>query len=189
MTSPNRETVHEIIDHMGEQVPEAMKQKTEEAVVRLLEDPTVLPKDVLGYNPYMLERMYEYGYQLFQNGKYEDAIKAFIFLRQLDPPNVTYSFGIAACYHYMKKYEDAAGNYMICTVFEPTNPIYYFHMYDCFIKQNYVNSALKTLKKTITTADDPKYSELKHRATMKYKHLKNEIKKSNKMNETLKETL
>lgn len=147
-------------------------------------------KDILGFSAVDIEALYSYGYKFFQSGKFQDALPLFLFLRQLDPVSYRYTFGVAACYQNLKEYSKAAGNYLLCTYLDSDNPVPYLHMYHCYLSQNDIASACNALKETILFASDqPEYAEVKTKARLELKKLKEELKNSNKANKNQTELL
>ena len=165
-----------IIEKLGDQVPQEARPLVEEAFAKMKVD-QLLPKDALGFSPEVMEVIYQHGYNLFQNGKYADAMIIFNTLRQLDITDTRYSFAIAACYQYSKQYLEAAANYLIYKYMDPFNPIPCFHLYDCYMKTNHPMSALFEIQEALVLAErNPVYSGLKEKIQLEYDHLKEILK-------------
>lgn len=181
MAATMREKVREVIDQMGEEVvPKHMKKRLEDTLDKMYVEGK-WPKDALGIPPESLESLYQHAYQLFQGGKYREALTCFSFLRQIDPPSFRYHFGVAACHHYLKEYDEAAGNYLFCTYMDVLNPVPFFHLYDCFVHQNDPYSALYALEKTILRAEgQPQFAVLKERAKLEKQKIEKEIAEKEK---------
>lgn len=175
-----RQDFKDLLGKKKKVLTEAEQSKLEQVINEIVQGDGTLPlKDALGFTPADLEGLYNFGYKLFQSGKYQEALPYFIFLRQLDISSYRYSFGIAACYQHLKDYTKAAANYLFCTYLDMANPMPYFHMYHCFMNQGDVYSAFQTLKETILCASDqPAYAELKEKAKLEMRKLKQEIKHS-----------
>lgn len=171
-----KEEASHILDKLGDKVPDDTRAFFEEAVIKVKQDHLQL-KDALQFTPFMMEEIYRYGYNFYKAGKYQDALSAFIFLRLLDITDVRYTFGIAACYQYMKDYKNAAANYMLCNYMDPFNPLPCFHLYDCFMKTDHTISALRALEEALILAErNPKYDVLKGKILMELDFLKDFIK-------------
>jgi type III secretion system low calcium response chaperone LcrH/SycD len=167
---------HKCIEKLGDRVPPQARHLIEETFAKMKVDRMLL-KDALGFSPELMEATYQRGYKLFQNGKYQEALKIFNILRQLDITDKRYSFAIAACYHYTQQYLDAAANYLIYQYMDPLNPVPAFHLYDCYLKANYPLSALYAIQEALVLASsDPKYANLKDKIQIEANYLENVLK-------------
>lgn len=138
----------------------------------------LLPKEALGFSPELMEVIYQHGYNLFHNGKYQDALNIFKILRQLDITDTRYSYAVASCYHYLHQYLDAAENYNLTKYMDPFNPLPCFHLYDCYMQANYPISALQALQEALVLANkSDEYKELKKKIEIEQEHLKDFLKK------------
>lgn len=168
-------------DNMTKQIQELVKKTDlnlskedrlflEEALSKVILNDE-LPKNALGITPEVMEAIYQQGYLLFQNGKYDDALIIFNVLRTLDINDSRYTFAIAACYHYKKEYLDAAANYLIYKEMKPLDPIPSYHLFDCYSKANIPLSALFYIQNALALADlDPKYAALKEKIKLESDH-------------------
>jgi type III secretion system low calcium response chaperone LcrH/SycD len=167
--------VRAAIEKRGDEIPPKARPLVEEAIAKMKVD-NLLPKDVLGFSPAVMEVIYQQGYNLFQNGKYQDALIIFNTLRQLDITDTRYTFAIAACHHYSKQYLDAAANYLIYKYMDPFNPLPCFHLYDCYLKENYPMSALFAIQEAFILAENsPKDAGLKEKIQIELNHLKENL--------------
>lgn len=176
MGSITKEDLAEALKKVGSDAPPDIKRKVEEAVLKMIDGQE--PKEALGVTPEAEETLYKFGYELFNSGKYWQAFGCFGFLRSLQPDSYRYVFGVAAACQYMEKNVEAAGNYLICTHLDPLNPVPHFHLYDCFLKLNYPESALHALTMCIELAAlNPHYAPLKQKAELELPGLKEMLKK------------
>lgn len=175
-----KQKVHAALEKFGDQIPPKAAPLIEETIAKMEVD-HLLPAEALGFSPPIMELMYQQGYNLFQSGKYQDALKIFTILRQLDITEMRYSFAIAASYHYMKDYLDAAANYLIYKSMDPSNPLPSFHLYDCFMKADYPQSALIALEEARILAErDPQAMVLNEKIKLELEHLKEFLKNNYK---------
>ncbi|MBS4164091.1 Uncharacterized protein PRO82_001407 [Candidatus Protochlamydia amoebophila] len=178
----SQEQIREAIEKADTNLSPNMQKKTEEAIGKILGG-NIPPKEALGFDENAMNQIYRHGFNEFQAGRYDEALKIFTFLRQIDVGNFDYSFAIAACHQFKQEYSEAAANYIICTYIDRLNPVPHFHLYDCFVKLNFPMSALKAIKETIALAElNPRDSELKERALLEYKSFKKDLKKYLKEN-------
>ncbi|MDP1880167.1 MAG: SycD/LcrH family type III secretion system chaperone [Parachlamydiaceae bacterium] len=162
---------------MNVSVNEETKQMIQKVVSNLLEK-GILPKETLGFNPMVLEKIYFHAYNLFQAGKYKDSLLVFELLNNLDPYDVRFCFAAGACYHYSKDYLKAAGKYIECTTLDPVNPIPYFHLYDCFMHTDHLMSAFVAINQMMNIiGDNPDYQTLKDKAQLEINFLEDHLKK------------
>jgi type III secretion system low calcium response chaperone LcrH/SycD len=181
MPSSLRELIQESIDKKGSKFNPAQKKMIEEAIVQLYTEDNKMPKDVQGYTPKMMETIYNYGYRLFQSGKYRQALDFFKFLFRKDFSSYRYCFQIAACYHYLKDYNNACAYYRIAGDLAPHHPVPHFHLADCWIHLGLPRSALLAFKEAIRlTGNTPQYKKLKERAILEYDNLEKELKTKQK---------
>jgi len=128
-----RSQIKTLLNQLGNKLPIQAKNGIARAMVEVFEKEKTLT-EALQMTPKMLNKLYEYGYKLYQGGKYKEAFGCFYFLRELEPFSYRYNFSLAACHQHLKQYTEAAACYIICTNLEPDKPIPYFHLYDCFMK-------------------------------------------------------
>lgn len=164
------------VESEGTLLSPKMREMVEAAFLKI-ETGQEFPREALGISKEMMEKLYSRAYNLFQSGKYEEALRVFSALRKLDPSDMRYSFGIAACYQYKKEYLLAIGNYFVCNHIDPLNPVPYFHLYDCFVKAEHPFAALPAIQYCIALSEkDPYYKSLAERAYLEMNHLENIIK-------------
>lgn len=158
-------------------VNDETRQMVQKVVYNLFEK-GILPKETLGFNPVVLEKIYFHAYNLFQAGKYKEALVIFELLSNLDSADIRYCFAAAACHHYLKDYLKAAGKYIECTSLDPVNPIPYFHLYDCFMHTDHLMSAFVAINQMINIiGDNPDYQTLKDKAQLEINFLEDHLKK------------
>lgn len=171
-----RQEIHAMMDQLAYGVPSKFRQFTEEAIAKIKVD-HALPKDALGIPPHIMDVIYRHGYNQFQAGKYQEALKVFNFLREMDVSDIRYSFAIAACHQYAKDYFNAATNYMVCNYLDPHNPIPFFHLFDCFMKADSPLPALYAIQQTLTlTENKPEFANLREKALLENNHLQQSLK-------------
>ena len=174
--SSKEEEMMEAVINMAEGNKKTIKGGAEAIVSNLFEH-GMLPKDALGIGDKNVEKLYAEAYQLYNMGRYEEAMHAFSGLHMLDITESRYIFGLAACSHMLKHYEAAAENYMRCSLYDPTDPIPYYHAADCYIEVDDIVGALIALHMVLKRAGDkPEYSVMKDRAQMTIATLKKEGK-------------
>lgn len=141
------------------------------------------PYEAMGVPKEMIEYLYMNAYNLYNNGKYEDAKRIFYILETFDPKDSRFIYGIAASYHMEKKYPLAIYNYMKCLYFPPVSPMTYFHLADCYYKMGGKREAVIMLKTAIRKAETTGgYDAMKERAQQELNKLIDDI--NNEVEET-----
>lgn len=134
-------------------------------------------KSALNISDDALEGIYSYGYNLYNQGRYQDSSYIFRFLSMIDYQKVKYLVGLAACLHQLEDYFDAIPLYMLAGQLDPENPLPFFHASDCFIKLNQLESAVAALDLCLMHAgDNEKYTAVKEKSLLMKKGLQEQLK-------------
>jgi type III secretion system low calcium response chaperone LcrH/SycD len=99
-----------------------------------------------------VETLYSNGYELYRNGKYEDAKAFFKILTLLDPSIRRNWMGLGACHQMIKEYDTAIACYGVAAVINPDDPYAHWHAADCFFQKDEKKKAVETLSSAIITA-------------------------------------
>lgn len=162
--------------YIGDDVekPEEVKAHVKEMLDKIFVQ-GMLPKDAMGMSDVMVEALYAHAYRLFNTGKFEDAILLFRFLIVLDPTEVKYALGMAACLQMQKDYKMAAAAYAFASSVDATNPMPFYYASDCYIRLGDLENAKSVLKKTIElSGEKPDFSMIKERAIFTLEGLEND---------------
>lgn len=171
-----KKRVERALEHLGDKVSPKIKKSVEKVILDIYEK-NMTPLEAMEAKPELVEAIYQQGYLAFQSGKYKDALAIFSFLRTLDLESYRYSFAIGACYQYLKDYSNAIANYILASQFDFTNPTPYFYMYDCFMKQDNIFSALRSIVSVLVlTKNRSDYMDLRAKALIEYQGLQEKIK-------------
>jgi type III secretion system low calcium response chaperone LcrH/SycD len=170
--NPIEQQVHDFVEkHKADIPPEAVPLLEE--VLTKMEVENLPLKEALGFSPELIEELYQYGYSLFQSGKYEEALPVFNLLRFIDSDNERYTFALAVTYHHLKNYIEAAGNYMLCELLNPEDPLPFYHLADCFTKMDQPELAFNAMKLANQLAgQESKYAELKEKTELELEHFR-----------------
>ncbi|MDK2123488.1 SycD/LcrH family type III secretion system chaperone [Parachitinimonas caeni] len=112
---------------------------TDEQIERLASDLTELwsiggtLKDVYGFTPEECEAVYTLGYNLYNQGKFLDALKAFGFLLMHDHLERRYYKSFASALQMLKRYEEAIKHYSIASMLDLSDPEPTFHTGECMV--------------------------------------------------------
>lgn len=163
--------IHDFIEKNKSDIPPDAVPWIENVLSKM--ESELLPfKEAAGLSPEVLEGIYQYGYNFFQSGKYQEALSVFNLLRFIDGNNERYTFSIAATHHHLKKYPEAVGNYILCELLNPNDPLPYYHMAACFTNMRQPELAFNAMKMANQlAAQDPKFAALKERTEFELEHL------------------
>lgn len=103
-----------------------------------------------------LEALYGIGFELYRNGKHEDAKDVFRFLTLANSFERKHWLGLAACYQLRKEYLEAIECYSIAAVQDPSDPYAHLHAAECFFHLADYIKAKEALESAILTAKDNK---------------------------------
>ncbi len=94
----------------------------EKVVDDLMSGKTTLA-DMRGFSEEEIEAIYSLAYNIFENGKYEDALKIFQFLCLFSHLDERFWLGAGACYQQLKEFEKAVEAYSMVAMMDVENPI------------------------------------------------------------------
>jgi len=124
----------------------------------------------------MIEGIYSQAYQLYNIGKYEEAIELFKVLIMANPSTSKFAMGLAASFHMLKNYKDAIKTYTLLNVIDSNNPVPFYHASDCYVQLKDPLSALVVLKMAVKAAGEkPEFRLLKEKALMMINSLNEEV--------------
>jgi type III secretion system low calcium response chaperone LcrH/SycD len=92
------------------------------------------------------EVLYSEAFCLYENGKYDEAIKAFTHLAINNMRSFKSWMGLGASYQMVRNYKDALGAYAMAGYLNPTNPYIHFHAAECFFAINDREEGMLALK-------------------------------------------
>ena len=169
--------IQEALKKTGLKIPAEGLSLIENAVAKVI-DGKMSPKEAMGINDDIMEKMYQGAYNLMQNGKYQEALNVLNVMRFMDATDSRYTFSIAVCYYGLKDYLDAAANYLIFRQMDPLNPIGSYRLYDCYVKANHPTSALFYLQEALILANmNSKYASIKEKIRLETEQYIESMKK------------
>jgi len=94
-------------------------------------------------------QLYKQGRQLFQDGKYDEAIAAYKKCIQMDP-KFDYAYGsLAYIYYELKKYSEAVPLYKKALELNPSDSFYYSELGMTYVKMGQHDNAVEVMKKAV----------------------------------------
>lgn len=118
-------------------------------------------KDICQLTDDQVESFYQYAYQLYNSGKYDDSLTVFEKLCTLDPYCYKFALGISACYQMKGEYAAAVRGYMMAASIEPQNPYPNLYAYECLLNMKEPYGALIMVSVAVDKAkESKKYNDL-----------------------------
>ena len=142
----------------------ATGDKIAEQVMDLFSSGVTL-KDVHGYTDEEFDALYTLAYNLYNQGKYGDALNAFGFLLMHDQLERKYYKAFGSCQQMLRRYPEAIRNYSAAAMLDPMDPEPTFHTAECLVAMNMPDDARDALKFVVDiTEGEPKYRTMRDRA-------------------------
>lgn len=121
--------------------------------------------DMAGYDEKDYAAVYALGHELYSQGRYSDAMKAFGFLVMHDQWEQKYMIAFAASLQMLGRYKDAILFYSNASILDLSDPLPTFHTAECMIPIGMLDEATEALGLVITQCEDkPELQPLKERA-------------------------
>lgn len=179
------EMIKTAVDTMLKQVPNANRDEVEKMFKNYFEKGIPFFKS-MGIDEDFMKYLYGTAYQLFQSGKFSEALASFQMLSIYDPTDDKYVLGKALCYKEMQKYPNAINELIAYAGMREDDPQPYWHMYECFELMNEPWGAGSSLGAVIYLCNqNNSHPELKKRAEMALVKISAETEAfSNENNET-----
>lgn len=181
MESVSQEQIQEALAKVKETVDDFDQQGVEQILENLYNEGKTISESI-GLDKDFIELAYACCYNMYQAGRYSEALPVFQLLEVLKDDDERFSLGIAKCYEAQEEWELAILKYLGLTKFHP-DPYLIWNAYLCAEKlknQQFTMAILGMLYSE--TIDLPEYEELNEKAETLM------IKKAEKMaEETVKE--
>lgn len=110
-------------------------------------------RDILGLDDKQMNGLYAMGYNFYQAGKYDDALKIFRALCLFDQLEPKHWIGMGATLQMMKKYEEAANAYGFAAIMDCHDPRPSFHAAECYIALNDKEKAEAALNSVVVLCE------------------------------------
>ena len=149
---------------MAQATAEIDIDKAASQVVDLLAHGATL-KDIHGYTDEEFDALYTLAYNLYNQGKYGEALNAFGFLLMHDQLERKYYKAFGSCQQMLRRYPEAIRNYSAAAMLDPMDPEPTFHTAECLVAMNMPDDARDALKFVVAiTEGEPKYRTMRDRA-------------------------
>ena len=151
-------------------------ERLSEHTVDLLANGATL-KAIKGYTDEEFEALYTLGYNLYNQGKFAEAMQAFGFLLMHDQLERRYYKAFGSCLQMLKRYEEAVRNYSMASVLDLTDPEPTFHTAECMVALGMPTEAMEALDLVVRqTHDKADYKVMHERAQAMIGILKSQLK-------------
>ncbi len=163
MENTSQEQRRQVIDKWGKELSEEEKAAVQEVMKEVI-DRKIPLRDAIGITPETMSRVHDMAYQMYNNGRYQQALQLFRLLITLETVDVKYLMGIAASLHMLKDFSKAAEMYFYINAIYPNDPIPYYHAADCYLQMDLPDVAAAVLKRCILQCENkPEYDQLRKR--------------------------
>lgn len=105
---------------------------------------------LLSITPEECDALYTLGRNLYQQGHYAEAFKAFSLLVMFDHLNDDYFMALAAAAQLLGRHEDALHNYATVTLMRLDDPAPVFHSAECLVALGRLDEAIESLELVLT---------------------------------------
>lgn len=174
-----------------EEMKQMLKDQPEKAIgimsKNMLEH-GISPSETLKIPDEIMEGLYAEAYNLYNQGKYQDATYLFKFLVMMKGREYKYVLGLAATMHMKKEWVTAATMYEMASLLAMNNPVPLYHASDCYINADMIPKAIDALERAIERSEISKeYEILKKRAELTLKNLRRQQEEKTKEKKQKKE--
>ncbi|BDV01937.1 hypothetical protein TDMWS_20220 [Thermodesulfomicrobium sp. WS] len=136
---------------MSEMIPvqELTQEQLQDIVAAVVKGETTL-QEVKGFSDEQMEAIYSVAYNLYQAGKYGDAVQVFSWLGMFNPFVSKYWLGLGASLQMAKDFEKALNAYAVASVTSsPKDPVPHLHAAECYLGMGNIGEAMKALQMAV----------------------------------------
>lgn len=147
------------------------EEKLAEIVAKVMQGETVMRAEI-GLDDNDMEALYAVTYNVYQSGKYVDAVKLFGVLSVLDPTDYRFVFGGASSLQMMGEYLMAGMYFQLAAGLDMENPAPMLHSAECFLALKDKEGAKAALRQTVERAgDNAEYAPVRQKAEVMLENL------------------
>ncbi|MEJ5301204.1 MAG: SycD/LcrH family type III secretion system chaperone [Thermodesulforhabdaceae bacterium] len=101
-------------------------------------------QEVKGFSDEQMEAIYAIAFNLYQGGKYKDAVEVFTWLGMMNPFVSKYWMGLGASLQMLKDFNNALNAYAVAAITsKPEDPVPHLHAGECYLGLGDKEEALK----------------------------------------------
>lgn len=108
--------------------------------------------------------LYALGYELYQQGRYEEALQAFGLLTLRDPTDPRYLLAAGATLQMQRLFEQALTLYGLAAFLRPADPVAPLHACECLIALGRLDEAREALADLLPDCEPGRHDPIRHRA-------------------------
>ncbi|MGC8718448.1 MAG: SycD/LcrH family type III secretion system chaperone [Thermodesulforhabdaceae bacterium] len=152
---------------MSETIPfQDLTQEQMQDIVTAVVKGEMTLQEVKGFTDEQMEAIYSIGYNLYQAGKYNDAVQVFTWLGIFNPFVSKYWLGLGASLQMIKDFENALNAYAVAAITsEPEDPVPHLHAGECYVGMGDIEEAGKAFQMAADfSKDKPKYAKTYQKA-------------------------
>lgn len=147
------------------------EERLAEMVTKVLKGETVMRAE-LGLGSDEMEALYAVTYNVYQSGKYTDAVKLFGVLSMLDPTDYRFVFGGASSLQMLGEYLMASMYFQLAAGLDQENPAPMLHTAECMLALKDRDGAKFALQQTVERAGDKaEYTPMRQKAEVMLENL------------------
>ncbi len=109
------------------------------------------------------ESLYALGHGLYQQARYEDAIRIFGYLSLHDHMEPRFILALGASLQMAGRREEAVRVYTVAVVLDPADPVPTFHLAECLSALDRVPEALESLEMVLAQCEPGRHDALRAR--------------------------
>ena len=117
-----------------------------------------------GFSEQNLESLYALGHQLYQAGRYDEALKLFSFVTLQNHVEKRYLIATGATLQMLERHSEALGFYGMACFMDPNDPVPVFHGSECLIALGRTDEAAEGLAGAIADCQPRRHDALRQRA-------------------------
>jgi len=107
-----------------------------------------------GFTDEEFEAVYALGYNLYNQAKYEEALKAFAFLTFYNHLERRYYKALGACQQMLQRYDQAIQSYSIASVLDITDPEPTLRTAECLLAKGEIEDAKTALELVVADTEN-----------------------------------
>lgn len=123
---------------------ELQLQFLENAVEKVMLGSTI--EDALNIDKKITESFYSIGYSLYQQAKYQQALRYFKHAVALDIYEIRYLFAYAKCLKNIGEIDESIAYLALAQLIRPEEPKIAFEISECFLKKGMIEEACKIIE-------------------------------------------
>lgn len=149
----------------------ASEEKLSELLSKVMRGETILRAEV-GLDENDMEALYAVTYNVYQSGKYADAVKLFGVLSMLDPLDYRFVFGGASSLQMAGEYLMAGIYFQLAAGLDAESPAPMLHSAECFLALKDKDGARAALQQAVSRAGDrAEFAPVRQRAEVMLENL------------------